>query len=395
LKSQGDTPIIGSMLTREEWERWESERLAPWAMRSVESRGRRFPEAEHPFRTCFQRDRDRVVHCSSFRRLEYKTQVFVNHEGDHYRTRLTHTLEASQIGRTIARALRLNEDLTEALALAHDLGHTPFGHAGEETMRELMKGHGGFEHNWQSLRILEYLERRYPDFPGLNLTWEVREGIIKHSPGCEVLADAEYEPSKPPGLESQLIDFADEIAYITHDIDDGVAGGMLDMDELECVQLWAEIRAQVTKHAGPDLDDQVVVYQSIRGLINSLTTDLINETSRRLKEGVSSVDDVRNRPSRLVGFSDEMLSKKNQLKSYLFEKLYRHYRVIRMGNKARRILTDLFECYLSNTLQLPPGIQARFAQDDPHRVICDYLAGMTDRYALDEHRRLFDPHERV
>ncbi len=387
--------MIGNMLHREEWEAFEIEHLGAWAMLSASSRGRRYQEAEHPFRTCFQRDRDRIVHCSSFRRLEYKTQVFVNHEGDHYRTRLTHTLEASQISRTIARALRLNEDLTEALALAHDLGHTPFGHAGEEAMRDLMRDHGGFEHNRQSLRILEVIERRYPEFPGLNLTWEVREGVIKHSPGHEKLADSEYEPEKSPCIESQVIDFADEIAYITHDVDDGLASGMLEPDSLASVRLWADTREGLNKRMTTTTDEQIVIYQTVRGLINSLTTDLIQETSRQLHKHAASIEDVRNHPARLVAFSDEMLAKKDELKSRLFEKLYHHYRVIRMGNKARRILTDLFQTYVANPMQLPPNIQSRQDDEGLHRAICDYLAGMTDRYALDEHKRLFDPHERV
>ncbi|MBI2840433.1 MAG: deoxyguanosinetriphosphate triphosphohydrolase [Acidobacteria bacterium] len=382
------------MLTRDEWETFEATHLAPWAMQSARSRGRRYPEDEHPFRTCFQRDRDRIIHCSSFRRLEYKTQVFVNHEGDHYRTRLTHTLEASQISRTIARALRLNEDLTEAITLAHDLGHTPFGHAGEDIMKDLMRDHGGFEHNRQSLRILDTLERRYPDFPGLNLTWEVREAIIKHSPGREKLADPEYDPDCSPCLESQLIDFADEIAYINHDCDDGLAGGILDLNGLDSVSLWGGIWRGLEERY-PAADEQLLRYQTVRGMINQLCTDLIGETLRRLRDCSADIAVVRSRPDRLVAFSDGMLGRKNELKDYLLEKLYRHYRVVRMADKARRILTDLFETFVSNPRQLPPNIQARLPQDGPHRVVCDYIAGMTDRYALDEHKRLFDPHERV
>lgn len=363
-------------------------------MKSAQSRGRRYPEQEHPFRTCFQRDRDRIIHCSSFRRLEYKTQVFVNHEGDHYRTRLTHTIEASQISRTIARALRLNEDLTEAITLAHDLGHTPFGHAGEDAMRALMRDHGGFEHNRQSLRILDTLERRYPEFPGLNLTWEVREAIIKHSPGSERMADPEYDPDMSPCLESQLIDFADEIAYINHDCDDGLAGGILDLNGLNSVPLWGDIWRNLRARYAT-ADEQLLRYQTVRGMINQLTTDLIDETLRRLREHSATLEKVRAHPVRLVGFSDDMLRKKNELKEYLFDKLYRYYRVVRMADKAKRILTDLFDIYVSNPLQLPPNAQARLPVDGPHRVVCDYIAGMTDRYALDEHKRLFDPHERV
>ncbi|MEW6364004.1 MAG: deoxyguanosinetriphosphate triphosphohydrolase [Acidobacteriota bacterium] len=382
------------MLTRADWEAYEASNLAPWAMKSAESRGRRYPEEEHPLRTCFQRDRDRIVHCSSFRRLEYKTQVFVNHEGDHYRTRLTHTLEAAQISRTIARALRLNEDLTEAVALAHDLGHTPFGHAGEDALRELMRDHGGFEHNRQSLRILELLERRYPEFPGLNLTWEVREGIIKHSPGHEQLGDSEYEPDQSPCLEAQLIDFCDEIAYMSHDVDDGIASGMLDLAGLDQVRLWGETYRNV-KSLYPEVDDHVLRYQTVRGIINRLATDLIEETDRRISSSRAAAGDAGRRSERHVGFTVSMLATKNELKDYLFENLYRHYRVIRMGDKARRIIRDLFEVYLSNPKQFPPQMQARLAAGDRHRVICDYIAGMTDRFALDEHRRLFDPHERV
>ncbi len=372
----------------------EERELAPYGMRSGKSRGRRFAEAEHPLRTRYQRDRDRVIHCSSFRRLEYKTQVFVNHEGDNYRTRLTHSLEAAQIGRTVARALGLNEELTETLCLGHDLGHTPFGHSGEKVMDELMRGHGGFEHNRQTLRILEVLESRYPDFPGLNLTWEVREGLIKHQPESDRSAPAEYAPGECPTLEAQLIDFVDEIAYNNHDVDDGLASGMITVEALRQVRLFAEAYDRVAAHK---IDDPSVArHQVVRRIIDRCTDDLMAHTTASLNAGrVASVEDVRRAGRRLVGYSEEMAALVPELKDFLLKNMYRHYRVVRMGDKAGRLLRDLFHSYVSEPLQLPPQYQGRIAQDGTERVVCDYIAGMTDRFALDEHRKLFDPLVRV
>ncbi|MBI3324120.1 MAG: deoxyguanosinetriphosphate triphosphohydrolase [Candidatus Omnitrophica bacterium] len=388
------SPAVASRLDLEAREaRW----LAPYAMKSAQTRGRVHPEPEDPFRTVYRRDHDRIVHSTAFRRLEYKTQVFVNHEGDYYRTRLTHTLEVAQIAVSIARTLRLNEDLVETLALAHDLGHPPFGHAGEEALRDLMKGYGGFEHNLQGLRIVDLLEQRYPGFAGLNLTWEVRESINKHrapydQPGLEIALD----PALMPLLESQAADIADEIAYDNHDLDDGLTSGLIKERELEAFALWEQARAVVESRA-PRLDPEIRKYQIIRELINRQITDLVQESTRRLAQRrIGSVDDVRRCPERLIGFSDQMQRLRQPLKSFLWDNLYHHYRVVRMADKARRLLGELFELYVRKPEQLPNTTRSRIARgEDAHRVVCDYLAGMTDRYCLEEHRKLFDPFERV
>ena len=378
------------LVDRQAQERWERERLAPYAMRSSESRGRRHPEAEHPLRTCFQRDRDRVIHCSSFRRLEYKTQVFVNHEGDNYRTRLTHSLEGAQIGRTVARALALNEELTECLVLGHDLGHTPFGHSGERVMNELMKGHGGFEHNRQTLRILELLEERYPAFPGLNLTWEVREGIIKHQPESDALAPPDYAPGEAPTLEAQLVDFVDEIAYNNHDIDDGLASSMFNVESIRAVRLFRE--AHDATLASGNRDERLARHETVRRIIDRCASDLIGTTLAEIERaGLKSAADVRHAGGRIVRYSDAMRPMVRELKDFLYTNMYRHFRVVRMGDKAGRILRDLFESYVSEPLQMPPQYQRRIEHDGLYRVVCDYIAGMTDRYAMEDHRRLFDP----
>lgn len=382
------------LVDRAAWERWEEAHLAPFGMRSARSRGRRHAEPEHPLRTCYQRDRDRIVHSSSFRRLEYKTQVFVNHEGDNYRTRLTHSLEGAQIGRTVARALGLNEELVECLVLGHDLGHTPFGHSGERAMDELMRGHGGFEHNQQTLRILEVLEHRYPEFPGLNLTWEVREGIAKHKPEADADAPAEYAPGEAPTLEAQLVDFVDEVAYNNHDIDDGLSSGLITVEQLRTVALFREAHdAQIAR--GPT-DERVLRHQVVRHIINRCTQDLLETTLARVgAAGVDSAEAVRAAGRRLVAYSPEMAQQVRELKDFLLKNMYRHYRVVRMGNKAARILRDLFQAYVEEPQQLPPHHQERVAEDGLQRAVCDYIAGMTDRFALDEHRKLFDPLEKV
>ncbi|PYQ03930.1 MAG: deoxyguanosinetriphosphate triphosphohydrolase [Acidobacteria bacterium] len=371
----------------------EDQLLAPYGMRSVRSRGRRHAEPEDPLRTCYQRDRDRIIHSSSFRRLEYKTQVFVNHEGDNYRTRLTHSLEGAQIGRSVARALGLNEELTECLVLGHDLGHTPFGHSGERVMDELMKDHGGFEHNRQTLRILETLEERYPGFPGLNLTWEVREGVIKHQQDSDARAPAEYAPGQSPTLEAQLVDFVDEIAYNNHDIDDGLASGMFTADSIRAVDLFREAHDEVLAEG---IDERIMRHQVVRRIINRCIRDLLETTRRQIDgAGVKSVEDVRGAGRRLVGYSPDMAGHVRALKDFLFKNMYRHYRVVRMGDKAGRILRDLFQSFVAEPLQLPPHYHERVEREGPHRVVCDYIAGMTDRFALDEHRKLFDPAVRV
>ena len=368
----------------------ENRELAPYAMRSARSRGRRYPEEEHTLRTRYQRDRDRVIHSSSFRRLEYKTQVFVNHEGDNYRTRLTHSLEGAQIGRTVARALGLNEELTECLVLGHDLGHTPFGHAGERAMDDLMKDHGGFEHNKQTLRILEVLERRYPQFPGLNLTWEVREGMIKHRPDADATAPADYAPGESPTLEAQLGDFVDEIAYNNHDIDDGLASGMIDVEGLRTVALFRAAHEEIA--ARKIGDERIERHQIVRHIIDRCTRDLLSSTLGAIEGArVESVDDVRRAGKRLVGYSPEMTVAVKELKAFLYDNLYRNYRVVRMGDKAGRILRDVFVSFVGEPAQLPPQYQVRVVEDGVHRAVCDYIAGMTDRFAQDEHRKLFDP----
>ncbi|HVQ31068.1 MAG TPA: deoxyguanosinetriphosphate triphosphohydrolase [Vicinamibacteria bacterium] len=370
--------------------------LAPYGMRSARSRGRRYAETEHPLRTAFQRDRDRVVHSSSFRRLEYKTQVFVNHEGDNYRTRLTHSLEGAQIGRTVARILGLNEELTETLVLGHDLGHTPFGHSGERAMNELMRDHGGFEHNHQTLRILEVLEKRYPGFPGLNLTWEVREGMIKHQRESDASAPAEYAPGECPTLEAQLIDFVDEIAYNNHDIDDGLSSGLVSVEQLRTVALFREAHEAVSAGGSGGSDEHVVRHQIVRRIIDRCARDLIETTRRRLEdERIGSVEDVRRAPDRLVAYSPAMAENVRALKDFLLANMYRHYRVVRMGAKAGRVLRDLFEAFVAEPRQLPPHYFEAIEGEGVHRVVCDYIAGMTDRFALDEHRKLFDPRVRV
>ncbi|MBI5826916.1 MAG: deoxyguanosinetriphosphate triphosphohydrolase [Deltaproteobacteria bacterium] len=385
------------MIPKYDYVEIEARRLAPYAAKSGETRGRRHSEPEHPFRTPFQRDRDRIIHSHAFRRLEYKTQVFVYHEGDHYRTRLTHTIEVAQICRTMARAMGLNEDLAEAIALAHDLGHPPFGHSGEKVLDGLMAGHGGFEHNAHSLRIVEELETRYPGFNGLNLTWEVREGIIKHNsehdrPGV----NKEYEMDKSPCLEAQIADIADEIAYNNHDIDDGLSSEMIELDALDGVELWKENFAAVKEECrGADI--KIRKYQTVKRIINAQATDLVETAFNAIeKEGIRSIEDVRKgRP--IARFSPEMDRKNRQLKKFLLVNLYRHHRVERMAHKAERIIRELFKAYLKNPRLLPPRLFSHLEETgkDEHRVICDYVAGMTDRFALDEFKKLFDPYEKV
>jgi dGTPase len=383
------------MLGREDLERREQETLAPYAVKSACSGGRVYPDKEHPFRLAFQRDRDRIVHSTAFRRLEYKTQVFVNHEGDHFRTRLTHTLEVAQIARTIARSLRLNEDLTETIALAHDLGHPPFGHAGERAMNEMMQPYGGFEHNQQSLRIVEVLEERYPQFPGLNLTWETRDGLKKHQPRFLPPDAHGLAAAVGPSLEAQVTDFADEIAYNNHDIDDGLSSQMIELESLREVPLWEEHFSEIER-CFPRAPRKIQWRQTVRLIINSLVLDLCEETLRRLAaSSIADVADVRHAPQPLVGFGQAMEHKNVELKLFLLEHLYRHYRVIRMAEKARRIIHDLFKVYVDSPRQMPPNFSVRTPTEGMPRVVCDYIAGMTDRFALEEHRKLFDPQARV
>ncbi len=383
--------------SREELETREAQWLAVYAMKSRDSRGRQHAEPEDPHRTAYRRDRDRIIHTTAFRRLEYKTQVFVNHEGDHYRTRLTHTLEVAQIGGSIARLLRLNEDLVEAVCLAHDIGHPPFGHAGEDALRALMAEHGGFDHNLQGLRIVDLLEARYPQFPGLNLTWEMRESINKHrAPYAEPGLQPALDPALSPLLESQIADVADEIAYDNHDLDDGLASSILKEDDLAGLELWRQAREAVDA-AGTRMDLDIRRYQIIRTVINRQVLDLVQATGQRLAQRkIESVEHVRACRERLVGFSDEMARLRAPLKRLLWQQFYHHYRVSRMADKAKRFITELFELYVRKPEQLPNTPRARIARnEDPYRVVCDYIAGMTDRYCLEEYRKLFDPFERV
>ncbi len=381
-------------MQREDLERREGEILAPYAMKSAESEGRRYDEPEAPYRTCYQRDRDRVIHSKAFRRLEYKTQVFLNHEGDHYRTRLTHTVEVTQIARTIARALGLNEDLTEAVALAHDVGHTPFGHSGEDALRELMADHGGFEHNEHGLRVVDVLERQYPGFPGLNLTHEVRESIAKHQTRWDQ-PRAEGFPEGAPLLEGQAVEAADSIAYDGHDLQDGLEAGILTPAKLAAVDLWREATDAVATTYG-DLDDDMLTRQAVRYLINLFVTDVIDTARARIAErGIAGPRDACRLGENVVAFSASLAGRKEALEDFLHGTLYRDYRVVRVTNSAKRFVTAMFEAFVSDPRQLPP--QFRQAEDEAgvHRAVCDYVAGMTDRYAQDQYLQMFEPYQKL
>ena len=382
---------------RTQLEKEEKKLLAPYAMKSYASRGRVHKEDEHPYRTAFQRDRDRIIHSSAFRRMEYKTQVFVNHEGDHYRTRLTHSLEASQIARVIAKTLRLNSDLVETITLAHDLGHTPFGHAGEDELRELMQDNGGFDHNLQSLRVVDYLEERYPHFRGLNLTYESRVGLFKHPElllECEKWGLGPFDRFISPSLETQAVDLADEIAYDNHDVDDGLASGLLLETELDKIPLWN--RAKKMIHAKASSNPEVRRYQIIRNLINLEVTDLIQTSLKNIQKfRIRSPQQAFGMDRFAIAFSPALCRQREVFRQFLKTKLYRHYRVVRMSDKARRFIRALFQVYLSKPEQLPPGSQRRLKKEGAHRVICDYIAGMTDRYAQNEYRKFFEPFEKV
>ena len=388
---------------------------AAYGCRGCDSRGRVHPEPEHAYRSPAMRDRDRIVHSTAFRRLEYKTQVFVNHEGDYYRTRLTHTMEVAQIARIVARTLGVNEDLTEAVALAHDLGHTPFGHSGEETLNKLMVEDGGFEHNRHGLRVVDLLERRYPDFAGLNLTWEVREGIIKHRTSYDLAEVAsEFEPELRATAEAQVVDVADVIAYDSHDVDDGLKSGIIQIEDIERTGLWKRAAGMVEKRYGR-VTGELLRVQAVRFLIDMEVSDVIAETGRRIERvKPRSTHDVRRMEEPLVGFSKEMSGLKREMEGFLMDHLYRHYRVVRMANKAGLFVRQLFEAYTKDHRQLPPAYQKRVEElrgetagakaakererleaKATRRVVCDYIAGMTDRFALDEYLKLYMPYERV
>jgi dGTPase len=379
------------IFTRQQLEELENLSLAPYAIRSKNSKGRKYPEDEPDYRTVFQRDRERILHTTAFRRLEFKTQVFIIHEGDYYRTRLTHTLEVAQLGRSIARSLGANEDLVETICLAHDIGHPPFGHSGERILSDLMKDYGGFDHNKHSLRIVTLLERRYPDFPGLNLTWEVLEGMVKHETDYDLSDADDYNPELRGPLEAQIANVADELAYTSHDLDDGLRSGLITPSQLDGIAIWEIVNESIGHRKTETLDD-LTRHQIIRRLIGIEVTDLIQSVDRYIrKSGVKTPDELQKLPYNLVGFSEDMHRRNRELKDFLFANLYRHYRVVRMANKSEKIILDLFNAYHKNPDMLPGHIQDLNEERGIERVICDYIAGMTDRYAIDEYNRLFDP----
>ncbi len=379
--------------------------LAAYAAHDERSRGRQFSEPAPHLRGEFQRDRDRIIHSNAFRRLVYKTQVFVNHEGDLYRTRITHSMEVAQIGRTIARALALHETLTEAICLAHDLGHTPFGHAGQDALNECMREYGGFEHNLQSLRVVDLLEERYADFPGLNLTFETREGILKHCSAQNARTLGElglrFIERRQPGLEAQLANLADAIAYNNHDVDDGLRAGLLDIDALREVSLFGREYAEVTTRY-PSLTGRRLVHETIRRMIDRVVRDVVSASSARIADAApQSIDAVRAETTPLIVMSDAVREEHLELKRFLNAQLYRHYRVLRMTNKARKVLRELFEVFMQDIDLLPDehrlaaaSAERQHGKSGRARVVADYVAGMTDRYAIVEHRRLFSPGER-
>jgi dGTPase len=365
--------------------------LAPYAAHASQSRGRRYTEPPPAARSEFQRDRDRIVHSTAFRRLEYKTQVFVNHEGDLFRTRLTHSLEVAQIARSVARNLRVNEDLVEAISLAHDLGHTPFGHAGQDALNECMRGHGGFEHNLQSLAVVDELEEHYGAFNGLNLCFETREGILKHCSREHARQLGElgerFLLGHQPSIEAQIANIADEIAYNNHDVDDGLRSGLLTIEQLAEVELW-QTHYEAARSDFPQIEGRRLVHETVRRIINTLIVDLIEETNRNLAEyAPASLDEVRTAPP-LVAHSERVAAQASALKRFLYRNLYRHYRVMRMANKAQRVVKGLFDAFSEDPRLLPPAYQSPDAALQP-RLIAHYIAGMTDRYALKEYRRLF------
>jgi len=378
------------LINRRDIEKLENSTLSPCAVKSGEGWGRCYREKEHPYRTRFQRDRDRIIHSSAFRKLEYKTQVFVYHEGDYYRTRLTHTLEVAQIARSICKSLQLNEDLAEAIALSHDLGHPPFGHTGQKVLNHLMKDHGGFEHNKQSLRIVKFLERRYPQFEGLNLSWEVLEGISKHSrdPDNPILQCAEF---RYPSLEGQVADFADGIAYNAHDLDDGITSNLLNLEQLQEVTLWRENEKSLDQQY-PGLDFEMKKYQVVRRIINDLVTDFRKTTQKNIiKYRVQSADDVRSCEKRVAGFSPKVSAKNKELKQFLYVNMYQHRHVRRTEFKAELYLTELFKAYKKIPELLPEALLKKNGHGSLERRICDYVSGMTDRSSISEYKKLFSP----
>jgi len=378
------------IFTRQKLEELEDRALSPYGIRSKNSKGRSFPEDEPSYRTVFQRDRDRILHTTAFRRLEYKTQVFIVSEGDYYRTRLTHTLEVAQIGRTLARALGANEDLVEAICLAHDIGHSPFGHSGENILNRLMKDHNGFDHNKQSLRIVTKLAKRYPEFSGLNLTWETREGIVKHETEYDISDASDFNPDLRGHLEAQIANIADELAYSAHDLDDGLRSGMITTSMLEGITLW-EIMLESVGLRNAKLDE-LNRHRLIRRLIGLEISDMVKTTNQRLREsGAQSVEDLQRLDYNVASFSEDMHRRNRELKDFLYSNLYRHHRVTRMQDKAERVISDIFQAYQREPAMLPHHIKKRIDKVGLERTICDYIAGMTDRYAIEEHSKLFNP----
>jgi dGTPase len=383
------------LYNRQKREELEEVTLAPYALKSANSRGRVYPEAESHTRTAFERDRDRIIHTNAFRRLEYKTQVFVNYEGDHYRTRLTHTLEVAQLGRALARGLGANVLLAEAICLAHDLGHAPFGHAGEHILNDLMHGYGGFNHNTQSYRVVTELEESYPDFPGLNLTYETREGILKHETDYDQSEAIDYAPDKRASLEAQIANLADEIAYNAHDLDDGLRSGILSPYDLQEIAIWRDLCVMVDWQRDQPFT-QMMRHEVIRELIGRSVEDVLLTTHNSLElNELDTPDKVQLHDENVVNYSAEFGELMKELKRYLYENMYRHYRLVRMQQKAERIVANLFNAYIKEPEMLPTEAQKRLAEAPLHRVVADYLAGMTDRYAVDEWDKLFDPYARA
>lgn len=381
------------IINREVREANEKYLLAPYGIHSIHSRGRAYDEPPSATRTTFERDRDRIIHTTAFRRLEYKTQVFINYEGDHFRTRLTHTLEVAQLGRALAAGLGGNKTLTEAICLAHDLGHAPFGHAGEHILNQLLINHGGFNHNTQSYRVVTKLEQRYAQFPGLNLTYETREGMIKHETEYDKSDASEYEPDKQASLEAQIANFADEIAYNAHDLEDGLRARLFEADDLKQLSIWKRLQGETGWTPPFTILDR---HEVIRELIGLLVTDVMDTTATNLeRNGVDSPAALQALPSTVVAYSDGLRKQVRELKDFLFEHMYRHYRVMRMQDKAERFVTEIFNAYLREPAMLPPATQERLAHHSTERVIADYIAGMTDRYALDEWQKLYDPYIRT
>lgn len=377
-------------VNRQRMEQIEIDTLAPYALLSRNSKGRRYPDHEPVYRTAFQRDRDRIIHSAAFRRLEYKTQVFVNDEGDYYRTRLTHTLEVAQIGRTLARALALNEDLVEAICLAHDLGHPPFGHAGEDVLNMLMEEHGGFNHNHQSYRIVTRLEQRYPDWPGLNLTHETLEGIAKHETEYDLSEIGGFDHDLRGSLEAQIANVVDELAYNAHDLDDGLQAEMFRPADLAQLEIWRFLCDKLAWSG--DVIDEITRHRFIRELVGLQVGDVLETTVARLEKlNPQSVDDVQKYDDNIVGHSDHLKMMNRALKDFLFEHMYSHFRVIRMSRRAERFVCEIFQSYIADPRQLPQAYQRRAAENDIYRVVADYIASMTDRSAMLEYRRLFDP----